>query len=166
MIPQSSQDRGAQTRIKNDQQAAQTMQIASQKTRAQLGAQQQAPPHIAAARRAAPAPAAGGQQQRSPVATTQPRAASGPQPTGELGEFIKKMAAQQQLQGQTMMGQAPLQQPQMDPATQQMGVEEFLQSPALQEAVARTKLTQYFKRSNPNSVDYATSVLANMDRYQ
>jgi hypothetical protein len=88
----------------------------------------------------------------------------GPQPVGELGEFIKQMNAQQQNSGPPELMAGGGQPPDMD--KQNVDVEEFLQSPALQEAIARTKLTQYFSgRGKTNSPEYASSVLANMSRY-
>jgi hypothetical protein len=135
---------------------------------------------------------------------------AGPQPTGDLGAFLKGIAQQEsggdygavgtptkygtalgkyQILDSNIAGEGGWD---METIGQEIAVEEFLQSPALQEAVARSKLTQYFKQygaegaakawyggpgnamtdsdspqyGGPSINDYAASVLANMNRYQ
>lgn len=133
-----------------------------------------------------------------------------PQPVGEFGAFLKGLAAQESggdygavgiptksgtAYGKYQILDSNIEGPggwDQEALGREIDIEEFAQSPALQEAIARSKLKSYFNRygaagaakawyagegnansmsdspqyGGPSIVDYANDVLANMARYQ
>ncbi len=147
MLPQ---DQSAQTRLENDKIRAKANQTVGPASLAlnQMTKQkpQQKPTNY-------DAPLVGEKinptQQKTPAVQTP----TGAQPTGELGKLLRQQAAMQQQQ-------------QSQPTSvlqNQIDIEAFLQSPVVQSAVTRTKLTNFFQRYSGDTADYAESVLSQLN---
>ncbi len=211
MLPteMSSQSRGAQTRLLNDRQKAKASQTASSVLQNVFSKPAAPQARVNPSNVGNPV-----QQQQAPIpqkkAPAHMQQSMGPQPVGELGAFLKAISAQESggdygavgvptkygtALGKYQVLDANIQRPEgwdQEALGREIDTEAFLASPALQEAIARTKLTQYFKNYGPEGAakawyagpgnansssdapqyggpsinDYASSVLANMARYR
>lgn len=148
-------DQSAQTRFANDQKDAKASTIlGSTGPMPQFNRQQQPIRRSQLPQRQLPPVGNPSQGATTPM----PAAPIGAQPIGQLGERIKKQAAQRMLQQQVQQNPNPVE--------HEANIEEFASSTALQEVVQRAKLAEFFNRYGVQDEERPLSrVLEYLGRY-